>query len=72
MKVGRHYCIREVRRLDWDRCARELRLRLNDLNERIDTMLERLPELARAVAEVFASRGWRYKWACVSVEAVRE
>lgn len=56
MKIGRHYRIREVSRRDWDRCARELRLRPNDLNERIDSMMERIPELARAVADDMGRR----------------
>lgn len=57
MKIGRHYRIREVSRRDWDRCARELRLRPDDLNERIDSMMERLPELARAAADDMGRRG---------------
>jgi len=56
MKIGRHYRIREVSRRDWDRCARELRLRPNDLHERIDSMIERLPEFARAIADDMGRR----------------
>ena len=57
MKIGNHYRIREVTRRDWDRCARELRLRPDHLNERIESMMARLPEVALAVASDMDNEG---------------
>ncbi len=57
MKIGRHYRIREVTRRDWDRCARELRLRPGELHERMDSMMARLPDAALSVAAEMNKEG---------------
>jgi hypothetical protein len=57
MKIGRHYRIREVTHRDWDRCARELRLRPGELHERMDVMMARLPDAALSVAAEMNKEG---------------
>jgi len=50
MKIGHHYRIREISRRDWHRCARELRLRTSDIDERIESMMARIPDVAADIA----------------------
>ena len=60
MKVGSHYQIQKIRRRDWEKMARELRLSPAWMLERLIDMAGRLPDAAQTVAKFLAKEGVRH------------
>jgi serine/threonine-protein kinase HipA len=57
MKIGGSYRLREIGRRHWEKFAREIRLRPEDLEERISGFLEELPQHCRLAAEHLSKEG---------------
>lgn len=70
MKVGGHYRAREISRRDWERCARDLRLRPADLIASLEAMISRLVEAAPAVASEMEEAGLRHPAVASLVDAL--
>lgn len=70
MKVGGHYRAREISRRDWERCARDLRLRPTDVLARLEAMMSRLLEAAPAVACEMEDAGLRHPAVASLVDAL--
>jgi len=60
MKIGSHYRIRDIRRRDWEKLARELRLGPAEFIDRIIGMAGRIPEAARVTAESLENDGLKH------------
>lgn len=60
LKIGSHYRILRIRRGDWERLARELRLPPADLLARIDAMAQRIPQAVLTVADSLDKEGVRH------------
>jgi serine/threonine-protein kinase HipA len=70
MKVGGHYRARDISRRDWERCARDLRLRPSDLFASLEAMMSRLVEAAPAVASEMEKAGLRHPAVALLVDAL--
>ncbi len=57
MKIGNSYRLREIRRNQWEACARDLRMPANDLIGRAESMIERLIDAAPKVAVTLLDEG---------------
>ena len=60
MKVGSHYRIHDIRRRDWEKLARELRLPPAEFIDRIVDMAGRIPDAARMTAETLRKGGMEH------------
>ena len=61
MKIGSHYQIQRIRRRDWEKMAREIRLSPAWVLERLSDMAGRLPSAAQTVANSLAKDGVRHQ-----------
>lgn len=57
IRVGRDYRVRDIKRSNWESCARELRLGPGDMIERIHGLIDRLPGHAAQCAGALSEEG---------------
>ena len=57
MKIGSHYKVQQIRRADWEKLARDLRLHPGELINRIGAMADQLQTASSAVATLVAKEG---------------
>ena len=60
MKIGSSYRIQQIRRRDWEKLARELRLTPSGVLDRIANLAGRIPDGAEAVAKTIHKEGVRH------------
>lgn len=60
MKIGGKYKVQEIRRSNWEYCAREPRLAPKELLGRIELLADRLPRIATRIADELQSEGIRH------------
>ena len=60
MKIGSNYRIQQIRRRDWKKLARELRLTPSGVLDRIADLAGRIPDGAEAVAKTIHKEGVRH------------
>ncbi|HEY5744383.1 MAG TPA: hypothetical protein VIS99_17795 [Terrimicrobiaceae bacterium] len=60
MKIGSNYRIQQIRRRDWKKLARELRLTPSGVLDRIADLAGQIPDRAEAVAKTIHKEGVRH------------